>query len=128
MAVETFTPRPLPDGRMEVFITALLAHGTIAAAAKAADISHATAYRWLAQGPVKDAYAEARRELMRAAMSKLVAAVTQAVDTLVACMDPEIAPAIRVQAAQALLANALKAQDVLELDARLTAIERQQQA
>ncbi len=128
METESFTPRNLPDVRMEAFIAALLSSGTILGAARAAGISEATAYRWLAQGPVKDAYAEARRELMRAAMSKLAAAITQAVDTLVACMASDIAPAVRVQASQALLNAALKAQDALELDNRLAALERQRAA
>jgi hypothetical protein len=110
--------------RQERVLMALLSEPTIAAAAAANEVDPATIYRWLREPTFADAYAEARRDVMRQALVKLQALAGRAVDVLAAIMDDTtVRDAARITAARAILDGAIKAAGVAELEARVSALE-----
>lgn len=108
------------------FIAHLLEHGTLKAAADAMGIAYITARRWYAKPAVRLRYDEARRDVVRLALTRLQAALAEAVETLVRNLGPEQPAAIQVRAAQVLLEAAIRSNDLLDLDARLAALEHEQ--
>jgi len=113
--------------RAEGFVAAMLAHPTIEQAAAAAGISESTAYRLLKREDVRLALAEGRREVMRASLTRLQAALGTALDTLERNMGPEAPAAVQVRAAATVLESALRAAELMDLDERLARLEAQQQ-
>lgn len=68
--------------KQELLIAALLTERTYAAAAQAAGVSEATLYRWMHLPAFQEAYYQARRELINAAVGRIQAGIGQAVETL----------------------------------------------
>lgn len=99
----------------EEIIAALIASGTIAAAAEAAGISPRTIYERMRNREFKAAYRAAKSDLIRSAVFNIDARLTEAIDTIAEIMsDKQANPAIRLQAAQTILNNAQKFADRLK--------------
>jgi phage terminase small subunit len=114
--------------RQENFITALLGCPTILQAAHTAGIAVATATRWLKEPAVQAAYREARRAVVQHAIVQVQQATGEAVETLRAVMqDPDAPASAKVSAARTILETAIKAVEIEDLDARITALEQQAQ-
>jgi hypothetical protein len=104
----------------------LLSELTVEAAAKAAGISHATAYRWLVRSDVQTAVKEIERQAIEATARGLVALASQALNVLQEAMsDPASPMATRVRAADAALNRLLQLRDLVTLEARMQALEEQ---
>jgi len=111
--------------KKDAAIVALVTEPTIADAAKKAGISHATLHRWLQIKDFKDAYREAKREAVSAAISRLQQTATEAVDALRDVMNDTESPAsARVSAARSILEIAIKAVELEDFERRLEALER----
>lgn len=111
--------------KKDAAIVALVTEPTIADAAKKAGISHATLHRWLQIKDFKDAYREAKREAVSAAIARLQRTATEAVDALRDVMNDTESPAsARVSAARSILEIAIKAVELEDFERRLEALER----
>ena len=111
--------------KKDAAIVALVTEPTIADAAKKAGISHATLHRWLQIKDFKDAYREAKREAVSAAIARLQRTATEAVDALRDVMNDAESPAsARVSAARSILEIAIKAVELEDFERRLEALER----
>jgi len=108
----------------EQAIAALLAEPTIAAAAARAGIGESTLLRWLAEPAFRDRYRAARRDVVEAAIGRLQQASTAAVDALARNLSCGI-PAVEVGAAKAVLDQAVKAVELLDLAERVERLEGQ---
>jgi hypothetical protein len=95
-------------GKQEELIASLLTEPTHAAAAAKAGVSEATLYRWLNLPAFRDAYRQARRDLVEGAVGRIQAATGQAVDTLLAIAKGGVKDGDRVRAAVALLDHAFR--------------------
>jgi hypothetical protein len=106
-------------------IEALLKEPTTVAAAKAAKVSEATIFRWLADPLFDQAYRQARGRLLESTLTALQCASGDAVQTLRGILSDPLAQApARVSAARAILEFSLKAKEVLEVEERLRTLER----
>jgi hypothetical protein len=111
------------ERRQEVFIAALLTEPTISAAAQRAQISEATALRWLKLPEVSDAARAARRQVVEAAIAHLQGSASEAVEALRRNLAPETPRAIQVRAAVAILQFATQATELVEVLERVDRLE-----
>lgn len=117
----------LPE-RQQKAIIALLAKGTIAAAARSAGVGERTLHTWLGDPTFSEAYRAARRESVRAATASLQRSSADAVTTIASIMRDKSAPAgVRLAAARTVLDLALQAVELDDVLARLAALEAKQQ-
>lgn len=101
----------------EQIIAALLAGGTIKAAAAAAGVSERTIYDRMNEGAFQALYKAAKADLIRAAVFSLNGKMQAAIDTVTAIMqDENNNAAVRLQAAQTILNNAGKFAQRLQAD------------
>jgi hypothetical protein len=107
----------------EAALAALLAEPTIALAAEKAGIGASTLLRWLQEPSFKARYREARRQVVEAAIGRLQHVSTKAVDALERNLTCGI-PAVEVGAAKAVLDQAVKAVEVMDLAERVEQIEQ----
>lgn len=108
--------------KQEAAIVALLAKGTVRDAAKDANVSEATLWRWMQQEAFREAYRAARRESMATAITALQAVAHEAVDALqrnLTCGEPKT----EVAAARVVLAASFKSYEVQDIEARLEEVE-----
>jgi DNA-binding MurR/RpiR family transcriptional regulator len=111
--------------RWEQMLQSLLAHPTVAEAARAAGVSQTSIWRALQNPRFQEQYRDARREVWRHAMTRLQHASTDAVETLQAIIKDESAPhAARVSAARAILDHG---RETFELENVTERIERLEQ-
>lgn len=97
------TQEKLPR-RWEQMLQALLAHSTVADAARSAGVSETSIWRALQNSEFLSHYRAARREVWQHAMTRLQFASTIAVETLQTIVSDDNAPrAVRVSAARAIL-------------------------
>ena len=108
--------------QQEAAIAALLAEPTIEAAAARVGIGEATLRRWLAAPPFRDEYRAARRQVVEAAIGRLQATATGAVDALARNLACGV-PAVEVGAAKAILDQATRAVELLDLVERVERLE-----
>ena len=100
------------SAKQEKAIAALLASGSINAAAEAVGVSSRTLRRWLQDDSFAAELRRARARAFSLALSRLASATVEAVDLLVATMrDRAASPGIRVRAALGILQNATTAHD-----------------
>ncbi len=111
--------------KQEKLIAALLTSATVQAAAGAAGVSEATAHRWLRDDAAFDqAYRRVRWRAVQQAIARLQQTSGAAVTVLLSIAADKHAPASsRVTAATKLLDLALRAVEIEELEARLSALE-----
>ena len=110
------------ERKQELAVAALLTETSIEAAAKKCGIGESTLFRWLQQPAFNAAYQEARGQVLTQAVAQLHTATTQAVATLELALTDAEWPA-RIRAAVAILDQAFKGREALDLSRRLTEIE-----
>lgn len=118
----TGEPAALTDGD-RLLIACLLAHPTIAAAAKAANVSDRTIYRRLRSATFKAALTDARGGKLREDGQPARDQMRASIDRLVQLRDGAKHESTRLRAAQALLDLALKLNDVVEVAPKIAALE-----
>lgn len=116
--------------REEQALAALLAESTIEAAATSCGIGERTLRRWLADPEFAKRYAEARRDVLRQGIGRLVGALPKAVQVLEDVMDGgadvgdrTIPAAVRVSAARVIVSGWQDAHEADGLEERIAAIE-----
>ena len=109
----------------EEIIAALLANGTVRAAAAAVGMSERAIYDRMNHGDFQELYKAAKADIVRGAVFKLNEQVQAAIDTVAAVMNDENNnAAVRLQAAQTILNNAGKYTQRLQITENL-AIEQE---
>jgi hypothetical protein len=109
--------------REELAIAALLGEPTIEAAAKRASVSESTLLRWMAEPSFKARYRAARLQVVEQAIGSLQQAAGEAVAALrrnLACGTP----AVEVGAAKAILDQAIKGVELVDLAERVEQLEQ----
>src|SRR6266536_2429950 len=110
-------------GRMEEqSILALLTHATIPEAASACGVSESTLWRWLQQPDFQTRYRAARRQVVEGALANLQQATSEAATTLQRNLTCGV-PSVEIRAAVAILDQAVKAVELLDLEERVEALE-----
>jgi hypothetical protein len=103
-------------------IAALAAGGTVAASAKSAGVSEATAHRRLADPAFRKLVDEARAAAIARAVARLSATATLAADTLHRLLNAN-AETVQLGAARAILDLGLKLREHEDLATRVAALE-----
>ena len=110
--------------KQDQVITALVTCASITEAAAQCGLADVTLRRWLKQAPFQAAYRDARRAVVQQAITQVQRATGEAVETLRSVMQAADAPAsAKVSAAKAILETAVKAVEVEDLEARISALE-----
>ena len=98
----------------EQIMAAIMEHGTIQAAAVATGAAPRTIYDRMLTKPFKAMYQAARADVLRGAAASLNSQIENAVATIEEIMlDREVPPAVRLQAANSIIAGAEKFADKL---------------
>ena len=108
--------------KREEAIAALLACGTVTAAARQAGISKTTLYCWLREPDFVADYRAARGQVVEEGIRELQAAFKKAVSALtrnLSCGQP----ALEIRAALAILDQSIRGMELLDIEARITALE-----
>jgi transposase len=108
--------------RQERAIVALLSEPSIEAAAKTADVSDVTIWRWMKQPAFRVKLRDARRAVVEGAIGRLQQTATEAVETLrrnLTCGTPSV----EVRAATAILDQATRAVELFDVVERLEQLE-----
>jgi len=108
--------------RQEQAIAALLSEPTTEAAARKARISSGTIRRWQGEPTFNSALRQARQATLDTVISRLVSASTKAVGKLEALLDSG-KPTVQLRSAVAILDRAIRGVDLLDLEARICALE-----
>lgn len=97
-----------------VIVAAIIEAGTVSAAAEKLGITPETIYSRRKEPDFRSCYADAKAELLRAAVMNANRRLSEAVNTVVEIMNDQSAnPATRLQAAQTLLSTGTKLSDTL---------------
>ncbi len=117
--------KPNLTPKQEKLIAALLRHHTVAAAAEAAGVSEATAFRWMRDSAEFDAcYRAARRDAVQQAIAELQQASGMAVLVLRSVMvDTKVPASSRIAAASKIIEWAIKAVELEDIEQRLAQLE-----
>ena len=111
----------------EILLSALIACGSIRAAAKIAECSETTIRTRLNDDDFRQRYEQAKGAILTEACDALSARLTLAVDTLCEVLeDTENAATVRVSAASEILRQGLRYIEVANILTRLDAIEKAQ--
>jgi len=113
----TLTPK------QEAAIFALLEAGTIESAALSVGVSRTSLWAWMKIEPFRNRLTDARAELFREGMSALKGSMSKAASVLVKLMDSKNEDTRRL-AASAILGLGLKANETVEIEERLSRLER----
>jgi hypothetical protein len=117
------TSSPL-SAKQQRAIAALLTKPTIEEAAKAAGVSRATLYRWLAERAFQTALTDAERRLLETTSRGLIALSTKALAVTEAVLDDQSVPAsTRLRAADVTLNRLLQLRELVSLEERIAALE-----
>jgi hypothetical protein len=107
----------------EKAVVALMAHPSIAEAAKSAGVSESSIWRWLQDDPFQARLREAQTKVMDGALISLQGAMTGAVDCLVRNLSCGT-PSAEVQAAKTILDYTLKVREMFDITERIKELER----
>ena len=111
----------------EIILSALIAAGSIRAAAKVADVSETTIRTRRIDDDFRQRYEQAKGAILTEACDALSARLTLAVDTLCEVLeDTKNAATVRVSAASEILRQGLRYIEVANILTRLEAIEKAQ--
>lgn len=111
--------------KQEKALASLLALGEVKAAAQDAKCGETTLWRWLKDDTFAAAYRDGRRRLVEASAARLTSDSAAASKVLLKIAEDDKAPAsARVAAARAIIENAVKAVETLDLEPRLKEIEK----
>lgn len=105
------------------FVALIAAGWNIRNAAKECKVSEATGHRWLSDPAVESRVLQLRSAMFDAATGRLAANLNAATDTLIALLDPEHPPRVRLNAARAIVESACNLRQLSEFEARLAALE-----
>jgi hypothetical protein len=109
----------------ETLVLALACGATVEAAARQCNVSDRTVYRRLKDPKFRTQVREARAEMVKRAAGMLTAAAGESVRTLLALQKAPTPPAVRLGAARAVLELGIKVREMVELEARIEALEQQ---
>lgn len=110
------------EARQDRTIAALLVEPTVEAAARSADVSDVTIWRWMQRPEFRAKLRDARRAVVEAAVGHLQQASADAVETLrrnLTCGTPSV----EVKAATAILDQAIKAIELFDVVERVEHLE-----
>lgn len=100
----------------EQIIAALMSHNTVAEAGAAVGLSPRAMYDRMSDGEFKTLYRAAKADIIKAATATLNNKVQQAINTMTEIMEnKDVTPAIRLQAATAILNHAGKFAERLDV-------------
>src|SRR5437867_3562302 len=108
--------------KREAAIAALLVEPTIAKAAVVAGIGEKTLRRWLAEPDFHAAYRVAREQVVTTAVGRLQGLLAKAAETLDRTMTCGT-PAVEARAAVAVIAQAFRGAELLDVAERVAALE-----
>jgi hypothetical protein len=115
--------------KKEGAIVALLSQRNVEEAARVAGIGPRTLYRWLKEPDFDAAYRAAKRAAFGQAIARLHQGSSAAAATLLKLMlDPVTPPSTRARCAESVLGLASESIDREEIESRLAALERAQEA
>lgn len=107
-------------------VRAMLTEKTVTDAAAVAAVSESTVYRWLGEPAFRAALAQAEGEAVAAAGRRLAALAETAVDELATVLtDPRTVAPVKVRACEVVLGHLLKYREIVQFEARLTALEKE---
>ena len=108
-------------------LEALLTCGDVSQAARVAGVSRESLYRWLKEETFQAALNTGTRQALESLSRTLVTLGEKAADTLRQALEDAHAPAAaRVRAADIILARILQLRELVDLDKRLTELEKKQ--
>ena len=111
-------------GRQDAALVALLVSATVREAAEAAGLSEATVHRYPSDPAFVAQYRAARRQVVEQAIARLQRDASHAAGVLRDVADDVTAPATaRVAAARALLGEAIRGVELLDLQERIERLE-----
>ena len=108
----------------EIIVSALLQNSTVEKAAEAAGVSPRTIYSRMREREFRGLYSQAKAEMLRSAVVKMNGKLSAAVDEIAEIMtDKGVNPSVRLQAAQTILNNAGKYNELLAAAERTANID-----
>ena len=113
------------DQKMDQAIAALLSHRSVEEAARAAGIGTNTLLRWMKKPEFKAACREVRRTVLSHTVGRLQDAASAAATTVLKIMvDPNAPAATRLRAAEIVLDQAGKADEMEDIEDRVAKLEQ----
>jgi hypothetical protein len=109
----------------ELLLMALACGATVEAAARAAGISKATAFRRLQDPEFSKKLKQAKADMVQRTEGMLTASGMESVKTLMELQKPVAPPAVRLGAARSVLELGMKVRERADLEERLAALEQQ---
>lgn len=109
--------------RQRKAIEALLTQGSVKGAAEAAGVSRETIYRWMKRDWFRAALKEAEQVALESLGRALVRLGEKATQTLEEAMDGAGHESTKVRAADIVLARLLQLRELVDLEARVAALE-----
>lgn len=106
-------------------ILALACGATVESAARQSGVSETTIYRRLNEPSFQLRLREVQADILNRTAAALTAAATESVRTLMELQKPGTPPATRLGAARAVLELGLKIREIVALETRIAALERQ---
>jgi uncharacterized protein YaaQ len=112
------------SNRQRKAIGALLSSRNITEAAKVAQVSERTLFRWLADENFRQVLLTAESGLIDAATRRLIGLQEAAIETIfIILKDEQSGPAVRLRAAQSVLDHVLKLRELRDIESRIAHIE-----
>src|SRR5450432_3204125 len=110
--------------KKDAAILALLSARSVEEAARSADVTRRTLYRWLADPEFDAAYRSAKRAAFGQALARLQQGSAAAATTMLKIMlDTSTSPSTRLRAADCVLGHAKNAIEIEGIEARLSDLE-----
>jgi hypothetical protein len=109
--------------KREAAISALLSEGTLSEAAEKAGISYHTLKNWLGREDFLHDYHQARSQVFERSLDRLLSVRLESIDTLRRNLSCGL-PSAENRAAEILLEQGIRAQEAVDILARLAALER----
>ena len=111
--------------KQEQAIAALLSSRSVEEAAKSIDLAPNTLLRWLEKTEFRTQYLAARRQAVQQAVARLQHATGAASVVMLKLMtDPNVPAAVRLRAADCVLAHAFKGIELEDIELRVAELER----
>jgi hypothetical protein len=111
--------------KMDRIVRALVEHGTRQKAAAALGMSEVTVWRWMQKPEYQETSRAVRREALSRSSGRLLQGSSAAAATMLKLMlDPTAPAAVRVRAAEGVLAHAEKTFELEDVDVRLQRLEQ----
>lgn len=113
------------DRKDELIISALISNPTVRAAAAICKVSEAQIYARLRNAEFKAKYDRARRELLAQSTAYLQGITGEALQKMYSIMnDPDAAPQVQLNAANAIASNSLKMTEQADILAQLEELKK----